>query len=159
MITGMLGDLLSGGRSRPRRLVMLGSAVFLFLLVFPAVGLPASGSATRQTQLQLNQEACAEYKKADAEMNGVYRRINKEYSRDVAFIAALKKAQLAWIRYRDADMQSVFPGDPSQYGSIHPMCQCVRLSETTKERTRVLSKWVDGVEEGDVCAGSVKVKR
>jgi uncharacterized protein YecT (DUF1311 family) len=143
---------------RSCRLFVFGGAVAMFVLVFPAIGLPCSGPAERQTQLQLNEEACAAYKKADAEMNSVYRRILKDYSSNATFIAALKKAQLAWIRYRDADLESVFPGDPGQYGSINPMCRCMRLADTTKERTKVLQQWVDGVEEGDVCAGSVKVK-
>jgi uncharacterized protein YecT (DUF1311 family) len=151
-------DLLKGVSFSPRRLVKLSGVVVVFLLMFPTAGLPASGSAVAQTQMQLNQEACDKYKQADAEMNSMYRRITQEYRGDAAFIAALKKAQLAWIRYRDADLESIFPGDRGQYGSINPMCRCMHLAETTKERTRILKQWVEGIEEGDVCAGSVKVK-
>lgn len=108
--------------------------------------------------MELNQEACEGYKKADAEMNAVYRRINRDYRHDPGFIVALKKAQLAWIRYRDAHLVSIFPGDASQYGSINPMCRCMNLAEITKARTQILNRWVEGVEEGDVCAGSIKIK-
>jgi uncharacterized protein YecT (DUF1311 family) len=159
MITTSLNeatDLLT--RARSRRVFAFGGVVVMLVLVVPSIVLPSSGAAASQTQLQLNEEACAEYKKADAEMNGVYRRIMKDYSNDAPFIAALKKAQLAWIRYRDADLESIFPGDPRNYGSINPMCRRMHLAVTTKERTKVLQQWVDGVEEGDVCAGSVKVK-
>jgi len=45
-------------------------------------------------------------------MNDVYRRIGRDYRDNPGFIAALKKAQLAWIRYRDAHLESIFPGDP-----------------------------------------------
>jgi uncharacterized protein YecT (DUF1311 family) len=140
------------------RQLFASSAVLLAILLFsPVMELPAS-FASAQIQMQLNKEACDEYKKADAEMNDVYRRINRDYRDDAGFIAALKKAQLAWIRYRDAHLESVFPGDPSQYGSINAMCRCTNLAEITKERTRVLKRWVEGIEEGDVCAGSVKIR-
>jgi uncharacterized protein YecT (DUF1311 family) len=161
MITTTLNkatDLLRRASLRSRRVFVFGGVVAMLVLVVPSIVLPSSGAAASQTQLQLNEEACAEYKKADAEMNSVYRRITKDYSNDAPFIAALKKAQLAWIRYRDADLESIFPGDPRNYGSINPMCRCMHLADTTKERTKVLKQWVDGVEEGDVCAGSVKVK-
>jgi uncharacterized protein YecT (DUF1311 family) len=144
-------------RSTSRQLLAYTTVVLAILLFTPAMDLPTS-FVRAQTQMQLNKEACDEYKKADAEMSDVYRRINRDYRDDAGFIAALKKAQLAWIRYRDAHLESIFPGDPSQYGSINPMCRCTNLAEITKERTRVLKRWVEGIEEGDVCAGSVKTK-
>nr|AAP58619.1 hypothetical protein [uncultured Acidobacteriota bacterium] len=151
-------ELISRTSLRSHRLFVFVGAVVMFVLVVPSIVLPFSDATTRQTQLQLNEEACAEYKKADAEMNNVYRRIMKDYRNDAPFIAALKKAQLAWIRYRDADLESIFPGDARSYGSINPMCRCMHLADTTKQRTKVLQQWIDGVEEGDVCAGSVRVK-
>ena len=106
----------------------------------------------------MNDQACSNYKKADGEMNHAYQAILRDYRKDREFVAALRKAQLAWIRYRDAHLNSIFPGDRSQYGSINTMCRCNELAELTKARTQVLNRWVEGIEEGDVCAGSVKVK-
>jgi uncharacterized protein YecT (DUF1311 family) len=144
---------------RGLRLVLaFGTVVLGMLLLFPWMDLPASSFSGAQTQMQLNKEACDEYKKADAELNEVYRRITRDYRQSVDFIAALKKAQLAWISYRDAHLESIYPGDASQYGSINTMCRCTNLAEITKERARVLKRWTDGVEEGDVCAGSMKTK-
>lgn len=145
-------------RSPSCRFIALGLVAFGLLLVSPALELSSSSRPSAQTQMQLNQEACDEYKKADAEMNAVYQRVTREYAPDPGFIAALRKAQLAWIRYRDAQLKSIFPGDPSQYGSISTMCRCNNLAELTKARTEILNRWVEGVEEGDVCAGSVKVR-
>ena len=145
-------------RSTLRLFLVLVALVSIGLLVSPALDLPAASVASAQTQMQLNQEACDEYKKADAEMNTVYRRITTDYRKDASFIRALKKAQLAWLRFRDAHLESVFPGAASQYGSISPMCRCMTLAEITKARTQTLNRWVEGIEEGDVCAGSVKVK-
>jgi uncharacterized protein YecT (DUF1311 family) len=118
----------------------------------------ASSLENCQTQMQMNQEACDDYKKVDREMNQAYQTILRDYHNNRAFIVAFRKAQLAWIRYRDAQLESIFPGDPSQYGSINTMCRCLNLAELTKERTQALNRWVEGIEEGDVCAGSARVK-
>ena len=118
----------------------------------------ASSFVNGQTQLKLNEEACNGYKQADREMNQAYQTILRDYRKDQAFIVALRKAQLAWIRYRDAQLNSIYPGDRSQYGSVNTMCRCNELAEITRERTRVLNRWTEGIAEGDVCAGSVKVK-
>jgi uncharacterized protein YecT (DUF1311 family) len=125
---------------------------------FSVAGVQASPSENSQTQLQMNDAACAEYKQADRELNRVYLKIVSDYRRDPVFIKALKKAQLAWLHYRDAHVDSIYPGAASQYGSVSTMCRCGSLTEITKERTQTLNRWLEGVEEGDVCAGSVRVK-
>lgn len=129
-----------------------GSAIVSFRSV------DASSRDKGQTQQEMNDQACSAYKQADREMNQAYQTILRDYRKDREFVAAMRKAQLAWISYRDAHLNSIFPGDRSQYGSINPMCRCNDLAELTKERTRVLNRWVEGIAEGDVCAGSVKVK-
>ena len=121
-------------------------------------GVQASSSENSQTQLQMNEASCAKYKQADRELNRVYLKIVSDYRSDPVFIKAMKKAQLAWLRYRDAHVESIFPGAASQYGSVSTMCRCGSLSEITKERTKTLNRWLEGIEEGDVCAGSVKIK-
>jgi hypothetical protein len=32
------------------------------------------------------------------------------------------------------------------------------LTELTQDRTKTLQVWIDGVQEGDVCAGTVRIK-
>ncbi len=144
--------------SKPGKLIAVAVAIPAALFFVFALSVPVANAADEQTQLQLNEQACGEYKKADAEMNRVYELIRRDYRGDRLFLAALRKAQLAWIRYRDAHVESIFPGDRSQYGSINPMCRCGELAEMTKARTTILNRWVEGIEEGDVCAGSVKTK-
>jgi len=39
------------------------------------------------------------------------------------------------------------------------MCWSMELTGLTQERTQVLKVWLDGIEEGDVCSGSVKMKK
>jgi uncharacterized protein YecT (DUF1311 family) len=144
-----------------RRLMILAAVSFALLSAFSIFGVEASSvgkEKNAQTQMQLNKEACDDYKKADVEMNGAYQTILREYRGEPSFVAVLRKAQLAWIRYRDAHVESIYPGEASQYGSVNPMCRCTQLATLTRERTKMLNQWVEGVEEGDVCAGSVKTK-
>jgi uncharacterized protein YecT (DUF1311 family) len=113
-----------------------------------------------QTQTELNKRACDNYKAVDAEMNKVYQQILKEYRADNLFIQKLKAAQRAWLTYRDAQLEALYPAADTQveYGSIYPACRCNALQEITSERTKVLRRWTEGVKEGDTCSGSIKVK-
>jgi len=112
-----------------------------------------------QTQGDLNQRACNEYKRADAELNKLYERILSENRADTVFVRKMRAAQRAWVSYRDAHLESLYPAaDKREYGSVHPMCHCMSLTEITKKRTNELRRWVQGVPEGEVCAGSIKIR-
>lgn len=128
------------------------------LLLSSLVILLAGGHLFAQTQSDTNQDACIRYKKADAEMNRLYRQVLNSYKSDAVFTRKLKIAQQAWIQFRDAHLESLYPKQNklSAYGSAHPMCRCLVLADLTDERAKELKKWVTGAEEGDVCSGSTK---
>ena len=113
-----------------------------------------------QTQGELNQQACDAYKSADVELNRVYQRVLSEYQGDALFVRKIKAAQHAWIVYRDAHLESLYPAEDPRlaYGSVYPMCRCMALTEVTKKRTELLRRWLTGEKEGDVCLGSLKVR-
>ncbi|WP_320815601.1 lysozyme inhibitor LprI family protein [Flavobacterium sp.] len=113
-----------------------------------------------QTQSEMNQEAFNHYKEKDAELNLVYNKILKEYGNEKDFIINLKKAQNIWIQFRDAEMAMRFPKEDKlfHYGSVYPMCRSYILAEMTEERTNKLKVWLDGIEEGEVCLGTIKMK-
>lgn len=112
-----------------------------------------------QSQADMNQDAGKEYQKADKELNATYQQILKDYSKDSVFIASFKKAQKLWVQFRDAEMKAKYPNRAAgYYGSVQPMCWSMYLTELTIERTTKLKVWITGIEEGDVCAGSVKTK-
>ena len=112
-----------------------------------------------QTQLEMNTEAGNSFLKADKELNSTYNKILKEYKSDTVFIKNLKTAQNIWIKFRDAEMEMKYPDrEPSYYGSIQPVCRYTYLEELTKKRTKELKIWLTGIEEGDCCSGSVKMK-
>lgn len=109
-------------------------------------------TAARCSQLDL-----AEAKK---EMGDAYNEVLKRYAGDTAFIAKLKAAQAAWYAYFDAEMAALYP-DPrgvAAYGSTYPSCNDTAASYLIDRRTQELRRWLDGAEEGDVCAGSIHTR-
>lgn len=112
-----------------------------------------------QTQAEINGEAKNKYLKADKELNIAYQRILKEYQSDLPFIKNFKRAQRLWIEFRDAEMKVKYPDrEAGYYGSVQPLCWYNYLTELTEERTKKIQIWLTGIEEGDVCSGSVKTK-
>lgn len=111
-----------------------------------------------QTQAQMSAQAYADYHKIDKELNQVYQKILKEYAAQPVFIKNFKSAQRLWVQLRDAELAAKYPQSGKIYGSIEPMCRAVYLSDLTTERIKFLKVWLDGIPEGDACAGSVKTK-
>jgi uncharacterized protein YecT (DUF1311 family) len=146
-----------------KRLRSLLVMVPLLSIMTVCAAATSGGAANKraQNQMELNEKACAAYKQADAEMNKVYRRILSENSSDRLFVQKMRAAQRAWVIFRDAHLASIYPAVDKRgaYGSINPMCQCMELEKITDERLHVLQQWVTGIEEGDVCGGSIKVKQ
>lgn len=127
--------------------------LLILFLLFSHIGVA-------QTQLEMNEEANEAYKKADKELNAVFNKTLQEYQSDAKFIAKLRASQRAWIKFRDAEVEAQFPETDKrgQYGSVYPMCWSMALTDLTKERIKKLRVWLDGVEEADVCAGSIKAR-
>jgi len=117
--------------------------------------------ASDQRQSDMYDGACAKYKKADVELNRIYQKIMRDYAEDKNFIQKMKIAQRAWIAFRDAHLDSVYPESDSlsHYGNVNPMCRCVILESLTRDRINLLVGWVDGAQEGDVCSGSMKIRQ
>jgi uncharacterized protein YecT (DUF1311 family) len=105
----------------------------------------------------LREDAWAEYRSADDELNRVYKKIFRLYEDDPEFLENLRKAQRAWIAFRDAHMEARLPRGPA-VGSAYPMCRALHLAGLTRERTAQLRVWTEGLEEGHVDAGTVKRK-
>jgi uncharacterized protein YecT (DUF1311 family) len=112
-----------------------------------------------QTQSEMNIDAENSFEKADKELNDVYTMILKEYKEDTAFIKNLKISQRIWIQFRDAEMNMKYPQrEDGYYGKVESMCWYKYEEDLTKERTKKLKVWLQGIKEGDVCIGSVKIK-
>ena len=116
------------------------------------------------TQLSMNECANVEFQKADKELNRVYKLIRKLYKNDQVFLDKLHSAQLAWIKSRDADFDLKYPYTKSHeesrihYGSIFPMCANNYKTQLTLARVEFLKQWATGIEEGDVCGGTIRLQ-
>jgi uncharacterized protein YecT (DUF1311 family) len=124
-----------------------------------SVELQAQHDGQTLTQRDLDQDAGASFKAADVELNQVYQDIRRRYRDEPLFLEKLKLAQRAWLKFRDAELEALYPlasdGDPlTVYGSIYPMCYASAKEQLTQERTAQLRRWLDRVQEGDTCAGS-----
>ncbi len=76
------------------------------------------------------------------------------------FLKSLKTSQQLWIKFRDAEMLVKYPkSKQADYGTVFPMCWSAYKAALTHERTKTLQVWLDGIEEGDTCSGSVKSKQ
>jgi uncharacterized protein YecT (DUF1311 family) len=124
------------------------TTIFIFLTV----------SSFTQTQGEMNSTASKSYTSADKELNLVYQSILKDYNKDTLFIKNLKIAQNQWIKLRDADINAIFLPN-GWYGSIEPLCRYGILETMTKDRIKFLKTWSEGINEGDGCSGTRKIKQ
>ncbi|HYP52270.1 MAG TPA: lysozyme inhibitor LprI family protein [Pyrinomonadaceae bacterium] len=108
---------------------------------------------TAQTQAAMNQCAAKELEQADAELNRVYRQLLEANKEDRLFVEKMTQAERAWVAFRDAQMDALYPpvdNPPASYGSVFPMCYGRAKAKLTRERTQQLKAMLD-VREGDVC--------
>jgi uncharacterized protein YecT (DUF1311 family) len=91
-------------------------------------------------QMSMNSCANAEYTRADSEMNGVYQRLLSMAEKVPGATAKIKAAERAWILYRDAYMEALYPAEDKQlaYGSIYPMEYAEFQTALTREHTKAL---------------------
>jgi len=107
-----------------------------------------------KTQAEATACAAQALSKADAELNRVYQQLLKKHAAHKNFIKKLKLAQEAWLKFRDAHIESLYPDtDEDQLraeGTVYPMCKTIEITRLTVERTRTLKNMLDP-KEGDVC--------
>ncbi|MDK3161906.1 DUF1311 domain-containing protein [Kamptonema cortianum] len=137
----------------------------LFLLTVFLCGLtcPVFSPLRAQSQMELNQTAADSLAAAEKEMGDTLQKIVTIYSDEKLFLEKLVGSQKAWETYCKSQMDALFPlekgRDPSQeYGSSYPMAHDLEKEKLVRERIARLKVWLDGVEEGDIGAGSVYSK-
>jgi len=90
--------------------------------------------ADAQSQAEMNMCWGKQYKAADAKLNEAYRQFMTKLNDEEK--AQLKKAQLAWITYRDANCE--FVADQYKGGTMRPMIAAICLAEVTNSRVTEL---------------------
>jgi uncharacterized protein YecT (DUF1311 family) len=76
-----------------------------------------------KTQTEMNACASEEAARVDAELNGVYHQLLSQAGNQEEAVAKIKTAERAWVAYRDAYMDAMYPAKNklAEYGSICPM--------------------------------------
>ena len=95
-----------------------------------ATGPLAVTAAHGQTQGEMNQEAAAEFKKTDRELNKLYPQVLAKL--DAEGQEKLKAAQRAWVAFRDA--QAELEADLARGGTMAPLLRATSLTSTTQDR-------------------------
>ncbi len=113
--------------------------------------------ARAPTQTEMTLEAVADYASLEAAHQKLYDEIIAIYSDDKEFIEYLHRGQRAWIGFRDAHIRSIWPAIETEsrpLGTAERMCIPIELEILTRQRIRQLLTWRNGIEEGDVGAGT-----
>jgi uncharacterized protein YecT (DUF1311 family) len=135
----------------------LGSAVALLIALSVAQSsaqdAPEVDCENAMAQQDMNYCAEMDFRKSDAELNRVYKKAIKS-ARDadksasemgpdyVGAVDALKKAQRAWIDYRDGHCTGV--GFEARGGSMEPMLVSGCKDQLTQSRTKELQELISG---------------
>jgi uncharacterized protein YecT (DUF1311 family) len=95
-----------------------------------------------RTQTEINACASDEAARVDAELNEVYRKLLSQAASQEEAVAKIKAAERAWISYRDAYMDAMYPAKNKQaeYGSIYPMEADLLRAKLTQRQVTALKE-------------------
>ena len=99
------------------------------------------------------------YELQERTLNDNYRRIFKLYADDPVFLNKLKAAQRAWLKFRDAELEALFPHD-GKAGAKSADIESARrvwMGRLAEERATQLARWIMGAKEDDPARGSIRV--
>ena len=124
---------------------------------------PCAVAAESGGQATLNACAMQKFHAAEQELQDVLSDIRSEYACHPLFLKKLSQSHSLWRQWRDAELETRFPveegTDPkATWGSSFAMTATDFMIELTHARTAYLRQWLDGREEGDLSAGSIRWK-
>lgn len=117
------------------------------LTALAALSLPAAASdcADAKTQQQLNQCQQQAYAQADARLNALYEQMIARLQEDPAATRDLRRAQRAWLAFRDAECRFASPVQGSAASMVLTQC----LTRLTRQRTEDFQRYLT-CREGDL---------
>lgn len=97
-------------------------------------------SHNAQTQAAMNACADQELKRVDTELNNTYRALRAKTAQRRETAAKIKSAQKAWLVFRDAYLEAMYPAGDKQteYGSMYPMQLALLRAKLTRQQTAAL---------------------
>ena len=123
--------------------------LFLGLILVAALTSAARADECDNAMDQSTMNACADqsFKKADAELNTVYKKLQSRKNDDAEAAKLLIAAERAWVAFRDAECE--FDAADNLGGSIYPMIYSGCLERLTQARIDQLNRYLR-CEEGEV---------
>jgi uncharacterized protein YecT (DUF1311 family) len=91
-------------------------------------------------QADLNACAADEAARVDAELNKIYNQILRAAGSDADAVAKIKAAERAWVAYRDAYLEAMYPAKDKQaeYGSMYLMEVNLLSAKLTRQQIAAL---------------------
>ena len=124
----------------------LALVLFLALSSFPGLAQDSqqyrSCSEKAKTQNEANACANEEAARVDAELNDIYSTLLSRAASQPGATAKIKAAERAWIAYRDAYIDAMYPAKDKQaeYGSVYPMEVDFLRAKLTRQQVAALKE-------------------
>ena len=120
-------------------------------VVFILAALPSFAQDSRQfrvcdgkakTQFEMNVCASDEAARVDSQLNDAYNKLLSQAARQQTAVAKIKAAEAAWIAYRDAYTEAMYPAENKQaeYGTVYSM-------EVNRLRAKLTQQQVTALKE------------
>ena len=95
-----------------------------------------------KTQGEMNACASEETARVDAQLNEVYHKLLSKAASQPEAVAKIRASERAWIAYRDAYMDAMYPAKDKQveYGSIYPMEADLLKAKLTRQQVGALEE-------------------
>ncbi len=121
---------------------MLNRLIFLILLSVSTVSFALNCNGPLETQSDMNICSYQDYINVDKKLNKIYARILKKYKNYPAALQNTIRAEKAWIKFRDAQLEMKYPSLKKGcfYGSIHPVIENWYLEKLTNQRIKQLEE-------------------
>lgn len=122
----------------------LALVLFIALNAFPCLAQDSEQyrACSEKTKTQAGMNACAnqEATRVDAELNSVYAKLLSKAASETEAAAKIKVAERAWIAYRDAYINAMYPAKDKQaeYGSVYPMEVDLLRAKLTEQHVAAL---------------------
>ncbi|WP_347927483.1 lysozyme inhibitor LprI family protein [Pseudomonas helvetica] len=107
----------------------------------------ADDCANAADQRTMSECAAKDYKKADTQLNALYKQINDRLKDNLESKKLLVGAQRAWVAFRDAECE--FSASGVAGGSVYPMIYSNCLAGLTLKRVEAFKTYLE-CQEGDL---------
>ena len=118
---------------------------------------PCGDDLRSQSQMGMNACAALHAKEVEAEIEETMREIERRRASEPKLLTAVRNAQKEWVRFRDAELEALFPGADKQvvYGSMYGECYSQQRFRLAKLRVAQLRLWLDGEPDAQGCSGAI----